>query len=350
MSSAFEEGFFSGTADHLQQVNKNRLELTMKSKAIEMELAKRAQEHTQNESRDFIKPGDWDPLVRSINPKIGSVPSFSSSVPQQAFLNSQKQIPTINAKGEWASSMAGKRNDRNNRLLSPDEKAIAKAYLHMSGAPKELLAMFDQPDITNLGLLAVSRLMPQSNPGVVKEVSNSIVALRNAPEFFDALTDIGTKYGESTLRAVQYSLSNSSDVLDAITDSTIAPELKQKLRSTVTLFLFATGGKTLTANEQRAVMGLVSAPSNNLAAVHEAKRDFLDTLAQPTKGHIQSGKLGLRGLEYASEFNDLVEAAGFPEFAIEKQDMLGPISSPASMPAPRKAKKPLADMLKEAGL
>lgn len=328
MANGFSEGLSSSLAGNLEQVNKNRLELTMKSKAIEMELKKRAAEMAQDEGRNFIRPEDWNPLIQGINPNIKEIPQFSSSVPQQAFLSSQKQLPAIAAKGQWSQDAAKIRDERRNKILSNDEKAIIKAGLSMSGAPKELLSMFDQPDITNLGLLAASRFMPQSNPAVIKEVSDSMVALRNAPEFFDALVDIGNKHGELTLRAVQGALASNSNVIDAITDASIAPDLKQKLRSTVTLFLFATGGKTLTANEQRAVMGLVSAPSNDIRAIQEAKKDFLDILSSRTKGLIQSGKLGWRGLEYVDEFNTLVESAGYPQYGVDKHDAFGSVLRP----------------------
>lgn len=334
MANGFSEGLSSSLAGNLEQVNKNRLELTMKSKAIEMELKKRAAEMAQDEGRNFIRPEDWNPLIQGINPSIKEIPQFSSSVPQQAYLKSQLPLPAIEAKGLFAPK-------RTQDTLGEDWARNLAEQIPGGLSEEQIMRIARSPKSTAFTYAK----MYIKNPAVQKDMADRVSGLQALPGLFQNLTTLTSGTGffdKAKLFVAQYGASSPS-LIPKMAAEMAAPGITQAFNAAVRLMQFGEGGKTLTSAEQEAVNSLLLSPAYGPESVERAKTQFVNILKNRITEVLKSGAVSdWRGTLLRT--NDALMDLGMDPITLDESTIIN------EMPARRKAKKPLAELLKENGL
>lgn len=334
MASSFSEGFFSSAAESLDRINKSRLELTMKSKAIEMELAKKQKEMEMEEAQKFIKPEDWSPLVQGIDPSVQQPPIFSASEPQQAYLKSRTPLPAIQARGMFARRQ--------------EEERIGMAWAEELS--KQLPGGLDEESKARIASSPVRLAYQYSklylkNPQTAKEMADRISGLESLGPLFQRLEELSSDRslsGRVKLGIAQWGAA-SKDLVPRMAAELAAPGLVQASNAVVRMVQFGEGGKTLTADEQRAVNDLIMAPVYGPDAVEAAKKNFVNIMRARVREVVNSGAV-------PDWRRQLLRAnAALEEIGMDPIEVDDDVIYKDRSPKPKK-KKPLAELLKEAGL
>lgn len=285
-------GFLAGAATagsrDIEQRRSNALELKMRSRLMEQELAQKQQLFDYEKA----SPEVTSEVGEAFNPKGNP---FAQG--QRASVAELGLLSGISRARASASARLGTGGD------SPVSESAARIISKRYGIPLETARGLRRAEVYNI--------TKAGSDNALDEVMSGVDTLDNLPEFY---TKLKAATNDTGITGKAKRMLAQSDTKAA---ELAFPEIKEAEAHFTTMFQFSKGGKNLTANEKQLVRRMATSWAYGPEELNNAERQFKKMLASNLKMRMNSGQLGFAREEVVGRLNESLLKNGMSPIPVD---------------------------------